>query len=213
MKLYKATLTANSYLYFYSTEFLKTTTVNNVLHHWALMFALTEIKADPDKKHLENLRDINYYCTPAIPREINKQSFIHNPVPEDTGAGKLGLMRIEKFAPGSKFQFLVLSKNDKVPPTFISYGKKKTSHSVNYEELDIIPEYKEKINLKTNNFINPLDFKKIDSIKYVQKYPLKPSPLYIVEGTFHDVFLLPHFKDTSIFPQVIPKEFPYSEWI
>jgi len=81
-----------------------------MLHNWALMFALNETNANPDLRHLENLRDINFYCTPAIPKNVNTQSFLLNPVPEDTGAGKLGIMRIEKFVPGSQFEFFVMSK-------------------------------------------------------------------------------------------------------
>ena len=70
IKFYKAILTANSHLYFYSTEFLKTTTVDRILHNWALMFAVNEIKGNPNKKHLENLQDINFYSTRRSPEML-----------------------------------------------------------------------------------------------------------------------------------------------
>lgn len=209
MRFFKATLVANSYLYFYSTEFLKTTTVNRILHNWALMFAINNVKANPEKRHLENLQNANFYCTPATPKKVDIQSFLLNPVPEDTGAGKLGIMRIEKFVPGSEFEFIVMSKNDKEPPKIISYGKKKTHHTVKYEELKNKPEYKEKLSIRTKQFINPLDFKRIENVKYAKKYPMKPSPLYVVEGDFHDVFILPQIKN---FQQVFPANFPYIQW-
>jgi len=208
MKFFRATLVANSYLYFYSTEFLKTTTVNKVLHNWALMFALNDIKADPEKRHLENLKNVNFYCTPAIPKKVDSQSFLLNPVPEDTGAGKLGIMRIEKFIPGSEFEFIVMSKNDKEPTEIISYGKKKSHHTVKYNELKIKSEYKEKIHIRTKQFINPLDFKRIKNIQYAKKYPMKPSPLYMVEADFYDVFVLSKIKN---FQQIFPANFPYLE--
>lgn len=204
MRFFKATLTANSYLYFYSTEFLKTTTVNKVLHNWALMFALNEIIANPNLKHLENLKNANFYCTPAIPKSVNTQSFLLNPVPEDTGAGKLGIMRIEKFAPGSVFEFMVMSKNNKEPPKMINYGKKRSHHVVTYEEIRIKAEHKEKIKIRTKNIINPLDFKKIDNINYAKKYPMKPSPLYNTEAELFDVYVLPQIK------HIFPANFPYN---
>lgn len=209
MRFFKATLIANSHLYFYSTEFLKTTTVDSKLHNWALMFALNNIKAEPHKRHLENLNKIEFYCTPAVPKNIYKSSFLLNPVPEDTGAGKLGIMRIQKFLPGSIFEFIVMSKNDKFPPKIISYGKKLTTHSVKYDEITVKPEFKDKIHLRTKEFVNPLDFKKIGDIGYALKHPMKPSPLYIVEGTFYDVWILPSLKG---FQQIFPANFPYLEW-
>lgn len=210
MKFFEAILTANSYLYFYSTEFLKTTTVNRILHNWALMFALNDIKANPEKKHLENLQNVNFYCSPAVPRKIDTQSFLLNPIPESTGAGKLGIMRIEKFVPGSEFEFIVMSKNNKMPPELISYGKKKTHHSVQYKEINKKAEHKEQISLQ-NQFVNPLDFKKIENLQNAKKYPMKPSPLYLIEkATFQDIFLL---SDNHSQQRVFPANFPYSEWI
>lgn len=210
MRFFKATLTANSYLYFYSTEFLKTTTVSRILHNWALMFALNEIKADPSIKHLENLKGINFYCTPAIPKNVNTQSFLLNPVPDKTEmqtdkrmAGQLTIMRIEKFVPGSEFEFFVMSRDNKEPPRIINYGKKRTHHTVAYDELKIKEQYKENITIRPKNLINPLDFKKIDGINYAKKYPIKPSPLYNVEANFYDIFVLPQFK------LIFPANFPY----
>jgi len=205
-----ATLKACSHLYFYSTEFLKTTTVDRILHNWALMFALNDkIKINPEKRHLENLQNINFYCTPAVPKRVETQSSLLNPVPEDTRAGRLGLMRIEKFVPGSEFKFIVMSRDAKTPPEVISYGKKKTHHEVSYEKIKVKPEYKEKVHIRTKHFVNPLDFKKIDRVSYVKKHPMKPSPLYIVEGYFHDVFVLPKIGNLQ---QIFPADFPYTEW-
>lgn len=220
IKFFKAILVANSFLHFYSAEFLKTTTVDRVLHNWALMFAVNEVKADPVKRHLENLKGINFYCTPAVPKNIESKSYLLNPVPEDTAAGKLSLMRVEKFLPGSEFEFMTMSKDGKEPPTIISYGKKKSHHTLKcgcrecehkdtydeeWHEIKIQPLYKEQIKIKTEKFINPLDFKKIDEITYAKKHPMRPSPLYVVEGRFHDVLALPQIKE------VFPYTFPYIE--
>lgn len=207
VKFFKATLVANSFLYFYSTEFLKTTTVDRVLHNWALMFAVNEVKADSTKKHLENLQNINFYCTPATPKNIETKSYLLNPVPEQTEAGRLSLMRVEKFLPGSEFEFFVMSKSGDAPPNIISYGKKKNHHTLLCEELKVKPNYEEQIKIRPERFINPLDFKKIDNITFAKKHPMRPSPLYNVEGRFHDVFVLPQFKE------IFPSNFPYSEWI
>ncbi|MEM0466080.1 MAG: hypothetical protein QXX20_00550 [Candidatus Thermoplasmatota archaeon] len=217
VKFFKATLFATSFLYFYSTEFLKTTTVDRVLHNWALMFAVNQVKADPNKRHLENLKDINFYCTPGTPKNVETKSFLLNPVPEDTEAGKLSLMRVERFLPGSEFEFIIMSMDGTEPPFIISYGKKKSHHMLQcgcrecenkkntkkeWHELKIKPIYKEQIKIKPSRFINPLDFKKIDEITYAKKHPMKPSPLYVVEGKFYDVLVLSQIKE------VFPNNFP-----
>lgn len=219
IKFFRATLVANSFLYFYSTEFLKTTTVDRALHNWALMFAVNEVKADPNKRHLENLKDVNFYCTPAISKNVETRSYLLNPVPEGTAAGRLSLMRIEKFLPGSEFEFIIMSKDGREPPHIVSYGKKKSQHTLEcgcmncenktvgegWHEIKIKPIYKEHIKIRTEKFINPLDFKKIEEIIYAKKHPMRPSPLYIVEGKFHDVLILPQLKE------IFPFNFPYSE--
>lgn len=221
IKFFNATLVANSFLHFYSTEFLKTTAVDRMLHNWALMFAVNEIKADPNKRHLENLKGINFYCTPAIPKNADTKSYLLNPVPEDTVAGRLSLMRIEKFLPGSEFEFIIMSKDGRKPPDIISYGKKKSHHTLKcgckncesndakgkeWHEIKIQPIYKEQMKIRIRKFVNPLDFKKIDDITYSKKHPMRPSPLYIVEGNFHDILILPQLKE------IFPNNFPYSEW-
>ncbi len=208
-KFFKATLIANSFLYFYSTEFLKTTTVDRTLHNWALMFAVNEVRADPNKRHMENLQNTNFYCTPAVPKNENVEtkSYLLNPVPEQTEAGRLSLMRVEKFLPGSEFEFAIMSKSGSEPPSIISYGKKRSHHTLLCEEIKLHPIYKEQIELRPNGLINPLDFKKIDKVTYAKKHPMRPSPLYNVEGRFHDVFILPQFKE------IFPCNFPYPEWM
>jgi len=220
-KFFKAILVADSFLHFYSTEFLKTTTIDKTLHNWALMFAVNEVKADPNKRHLENLQNTNFYCTPATPKNVETRSYLLNPVPEDTAAGKLSLMRVERFLPGSEFEFMIMSKSGEDPPEIISYGKKKSHHTLKcgckdcehkkstsnaWHEIRIEPTYKEQVNMRAERFVNPLDFKKIDEIIYAKKHPMRPSPLYIVEGRFHDVLVLPQLKE------IFPCNFPYLEW-
>jgi hypothetical protein len=221
IKFFKATLVANSFLHFYSTEFLKTTTVDRILHNWALMFAVNGVKADSNKRHLENFQNVNFYCTPAIPKNVNTNSYLLNPVPEDTAAGKLSLMRVERFLPGSEFEFIIMIKNGEEPPSIISYGKKQSHHTLKcgcksceqkkssgkeWHELRVGAVYKEHVDIRPERFINPLDFKRIDNITFAKKHPMKPSPLYIVEGRFYDVFIMPQIKE------IFPCNFPYLEW-
>ena len=92
------------YLHFYASEYLKVTRVSDVLHNWALMFAVNDVKPDPDTiDHRQNLRGINFYCTPAVPAVVERRTYKRNPVPEDTGAGKMGLMEIEYYLPNPPF--------------------------------------------------------------------------------------------------------------
>jgi hypothetical protein len=63
VRLFRTTLAAKGYLHFYSSEYLKITRVSDVLHNWSLMFALNDIRSNPELSHLENLRGADYYCT------------------------------------------------------------------------------------------------------------------------------------------------------
>ncbi len=189
MRAFKISLITRGFLHFYSTEYLKFTTVSAYLHNWALMFAINDIKSDPTKNHLENLAGVNYYVTPGIPMDVDKRSYLRNPVPEDTGAGKMGLMSIEYFLPGSRFQFSILSRNDLEPPPLIFYGKKRAECKVEVEK-ELSCSGLESITVRPSHPVNPLDYESIKDVVYAKKIPMQPSPLYYLEARFENVFIV-----------------------
>jgi len=201
MRLFQVTLEARGYLHFYASEYLKVTRVSDVLHNWALMLAINDIRSNPELKHLENLRGANFYCTPAVPTTAERRVYKRNPVPEDTGAGKMGLMEIEYYLPGSRFQFSVLSRDGSPPPDLIHYGKKRAPCRLHpkstrgdwddsavpfrvYEEVAVWPEH----------LVNPLDYQDIRDVTYAKKVPMKPSPLYYLGATFERVLVADRVK-------------------
>ncbi len=195
MKLFRVKLITKGFLHFYSTEYLKTTTVFSVLHNWALMFAINDIKSDPNKKHLENLKGANFYATPALPLVVDKRSHIKNPVPEDTGAGKMGIMLVEYFLPNSEFEFYLLSRDESEPPDMISYGKKRTKCKLSIESIgDFRTIRSESLKLRPIHPVNPLDYESIENISFAKKIPMLPSPLYYCEGKFRNVIVVPRLK-------------------
>jgi len=195
VKLFNATLEAKGYLHFYGTEYLKVTRVSDVLHNWALMFALNDLRSDPSKRHLENLRGANFYCTPAVPVTAERRIYKRNPVPEDTGAGKMGLMEIEYYLPGSKFAFYILARNDSAPPELIHFSKKRAPCQISpgfgstwsSSELQLKPY--SGIRVRPSHLVNPLDYEAISDVAYAKKFPMNPSPLYYLFANFSKVLV------------------------
>ena len=194
MKLFRATLEAKGYLHFYSTEYLKVTRVSDVLHNWALMFALNDIHADPCRRHLENLRGANFYCTPALPLATERRIYKRNPVPEDTGAGKMGLMEIEYYLPGASFAFYVLSRDDSHPPELIHFGKKRVPCQISQGSGDVPFRPWDGIRVRPSHLINPLDYDAILDVGYAKKIPMNPSPLYYLDANFSKVLVAERVK-------------------
>lgn len=182
-KIFKIHVVPTDFFYFYSTEFLKTTTVKTELHDWALMVALNNIICDPKKKHLENLKGVNFIASPGKFIKFSKVSNLLNPYPgiNKKGVNLPSLMRIEKIEPGSIAEFFVYSKDGSIPPKFIAYGKKRTKCAMNIiDEWDAI--YKDQYKGTPIHKVNPLDYAFIKPESY-KKTPMKPSPIYQVFDT------------------------------
>lgn len=201
MKLFQVTLEAKGYLHFYATEYLKVTRVSDVLHNWALMFAVNEIRPDPTLYHRENLRGVNFYCTPATPQVTERRIYKRNPIPEDTSAGKMGLMEIEYYLPGSTFEFYVLSRDDSEPPDLIHYGKKRVPcrllprQSAQSWQSSTIPfRQHDQVKVPPGHLVNPIDYDDISDVEYAKKIPMKPSPLYYLSGKFSKVLVADRIK-------------------
>jgi hypothetical protein len=200
MRLFKAVLEAKGYLHFYASEYLKVTRVSDVLHNWALMFALNDIRSDPDRRHLENLRGARLYCTAAVPLATERRIYKRNPVPEDTGAGKMGLMEIECYLPGSTFSLYLLARDDSPPPELIHFGKKRVPCRLSPDrgrdwsssEMRFSP-YSEVL-VRPSHLINPLDYEAIWDVDYAKKFPMNPSPLYYLSARFSKVLVTDRVK-------------------
>ena len=215
MRLFRATLEAKGYLHFYASEYLKVTRVSDVLHNWALMFAVNDVKPDPDTiDHRQNLRGINFYCTPAVPAVVERRTYKRNPVPEDTGAGKMGLMEIEYYLPGSTFQFYVLSRDGSPPPDMFHYGKKRVpcrlspdSGSSGWEASTLPFRAHDTVEVRrVSHLVNPLDYDLVTDVSYAKKVPMKPSPLYYLAATFARVLVADRIK------VVVPNLEASAEW-
>ena len=195
MKLFRATLEAKGYLHFYATEYLKVTRVSDVLHNWALMFALNDIHADPNLRHPDNLRGVRLYCTSAVPNVVERRIYKRNPVPEDTGAGKMGLMEIEYYLPGSSFALYVLSRDGSPPPELIHFGKKRVpcsvspDHGANWSSSELSFRAYDELTVRPSHLVNPIDYEAIADVSYAKKIPMNPSPLYYLRAKFSKVLV------------------------
>jgi hypothetical protein len=195
VKLFTTILEAKGFLHFYGSEYLKVTRVSDVLHNWALMFALNDVHPDPTKRHLENLRGANFYCTPALPVETERRIYKRNPVPEDTGAGKMGLMEIEYYLPGSRFALHVLSRDGSPPPGLIHFGKKRApcqlspDRGQDWPSSEVFLKDYANIPVRPSHLVNPLDYEAISDVSYAKKLPMNPSPLYYLSGKFAKVLV------------------------
>lgn len=214
MKLFRAKLEAKGYLHFYASEYLKVTRVSDVLHNWALMFAVNDIQPTPrvEADHVGDLRGVRFYCTPAAPLIAERRIYKRNPVPEDTGAGKMGLMEIEYYLPGSTFEFYVLSRDDSEPPELIHFGKKRTpcallpSLSAGWKAAEIPFRSHDRVLVRPGHLVNPIDYEEITAVTYARKFPMKPSPLYYLSATFSKALVADRVK------VVVPNIEESSQW-
>lgn len=213
MRLFRARLETKGYLHFYASEYLKVTRVSDVLHNWALMFAVNDIRPIPKlvADHLGDLRKSGFYCTAAIPLVAERRIYKRNPVPEDTGAGKMGLMEIEYYLPGSTFEFYILSRDGSEPPELIHYGKKRTpcrllpgGSARSWQAAESAFRPHESVPVRPEHLINPIDYESISAVAYARKVPMKPSPLYYLSATFTKVLVtdrvrvvVPNLQDSS----------------
>ncbi|MBI4526887.1 MAG: hypothetical protein HY695_24085 [Deltaproteobacteria bacterium] len=203
MRLFRAKLEAKGYLHFYSSEYLKVTRVSDILHNWALMFAVNDIRPTPrvEADHVGDLRGVRFYCTPAAPLIAERRIYKRNPVPEDTGAGKMGLMEIEYYLPGSTFEFYLLSRDDSEPPELIHFGKKRTpcallpaGSSAGWKVVEIPFRAHDSVPVRPTHLVNPIDYEDISAVTYARKVPMKPSPLYYLAATFSNVLVADRVK-------------------
>lgn len=198
MKLFRARLEAKGYLHFYASEYLKVTRVSDVLHNWALMFAVNDIRPAPKlvADHPSDLHRARFYCAPATPLIAERRIYKRNPVPEDTGAGKMGLMEIEYYLPGSTFEFYILSRDGSEPPELIHYGKKRTpcgllpaERARSWQAAEMGFRAHESVAVRPGHVVNPIDYESISAVAYARKVPMKPSPLYHLSATFAKVLV------------------------
>lgn len=203
MRLFRAKLEAKGYLHFYASEYLKVTRVSDVLHNWALMFAVNDVRPTPrgEADHIGDLRGVRFYCTPAAPLIAERRIYKRNPVPEDTGAGKMGLMEIEYYLPGSTFEFYVLSRDESEPPELIHYGKKRTpcallpaGLSTGWKAAEVPFRLHDRVAVRPGHLVNPIDYDEISAVTYARKVPMKPSPLYYLSATFSKVLVADRVK-------------------
>lgn len=203
MRLFRAKLEAKGHLHFYASEYLKVTRVSDVLHNWALMFALNDIRPTPkvEPDHIGDLRGVRFYCTPAVPLIADRRIYRRNPVPEDTGAGKMGLMEIEYYLPGSTFEFYLLSRDNSEPAELIHFGKKRTpcallpaGSSANWKGAEISFGAQDRISVRPTHLVNPIDYDEISAVTYARKIPMKPSPLYYLSAIFSKALVVDRMK-------------------
>jgi hypothetical protein len=215
VRLFHAKLEAKGYLHFYASEYLKVTRVSDVLHNWALMFAVNDVRPAPrvEADHIGDLRGVRFYCTPAVPLIAERRIYKRNPVPEDTGAGKMGLMEIEYYLPGSTFEFYLLSRDESEPPELIHFGKKRTpcallpaGSSTSWKTAEISLRAHDSIPVRPTHLVNPIDYEEISAVTYARKVPMKPSPLYYLSATFSKVLVTGRVKI------VVPNIEEASQW-
>jgi hypothetical protein len=215
VRLFRTKLEAKGYLHFYASEYLKVTRVSDVLHNWALMFAVNDIRPTPrvEPDHVGDLRGVRFYCTPAAPLVAERRIYKRNPVPEDTGAGKMGLMEIEYYLPGSTFEFYLLSRDDSEPPELIHFGKKRSPCALSpvgaaagWDAAEIPFRSYDRVPVRPSHVVNPIDYDEISAVTYARKIPMKPSPLYYLSATFSKVLVADRWK------VVVPDLEEASQW-
>ena len=193
MKIYQCTLTTHDFLFFASYDVAKITITENIIHNYALTYAIHFKTAILDRKkkpsYEKDLEKMTKFPTPALmtnARPLIKQTYnVIDEVTLKTQTQKgvdyytpdFGVYY--KLPPGTSFNFYLVSLDEKPIRRLIRLGKKDCLCSLEYKELKNI-EYQETIDrpVKISHPINPIDYDgEIQS--YEQMIFIPPSPIVI----------------------------------
>lgn len=160
MQQYLAVGEVLSPLLFVSSSYGAKTKVDNVISHYALEYALSDMEnplgylwSEKKVDELYTERNFGYRCTAArflkIERRIKTYTsrpglYIDWPTYPRTPSGKKRNLpaqgRNEQILPGSKFQFLVFARENKIFPKITTLGKKRAYIKLEFQELQKIKE-------------------------------------------------------------------------
>lgn len=194
MNIYYCTLTTHDFLSFASYDVAKITITENIIHNYALTYAIHYETAVLDRikkpTYEKDLSKMTKFPTPAIMtnnKSLMKQTY--NVIDEatlktqtqkgvDFYTPDFGVYY--KLPPGSKFNFYLINLEEKqAQRRLIRLGKKSCLCSIEYTKLQNIQERETKdTTVKISHPVNPIDLEgKIKS--YDQIIFIPPSPIVI----------------------------------
>lgn len=187
LRLFKCSLTPDDFLFFVSKEFNTLTSIDPVIHNYALTYALADqfhILVQGYEPNYDELETFDNYATPAVPNEAPRfVTHTYNSICTKTNQTQSNynvpaMGRNRKIAPqSSTFEFLVFSQGGDIPP-YVRVGKKSCISQIESTELEIKAIETEPDNpIQTGVCFNLLDLSANDIVDSADMMMMFPTPV------------------------------------
>lgn len=190
MILYEVKATPADFFFFVTREFNQRSEVEDVIHNYAIMYALSptqHILAISHTPNYDELKKLDFYATPARPEVTpTKMSIQYNSINELTGKTEslLNIPSIGRYSVvpplSTKFTFYILAKEKFIMKPVVRIGKKALPFRLEYTQLEISKIVKDPEDfIKATCIVNVLDLMKTDEIRQGILIYLPPTPLLL----------------------------------
>ncbi len=188
--LYEVNATPFDFFFFVSREFNQRSEVEDVIHNYALMYALSQtqhILAINHTPNYDELKNLDFYATPARPEVIpTKISIQYNSINEFTGKTEslLNIPSIGRYSMvpplSTTFIFYLLTKEKFLMKPIVRIGKKSLPFKLEYSPLKISKTVEDPEGfIKSSCIVNVLDLLKTDTIRQGILIYMPPTPLLV----------------------------------
>jgi CRISPR type I-D-associated protein Csc1 len=204
--IFKATLLSHDFLNFVTFNLASATGEEGIcvpyVHNYAIMYSLMSSKRVVDigtqrfTPSYEELRNLDFYATPARPKNVEIRRVQYNTLDEGFARRTIAALTKEEprvtlsffgarqcILPYSEFSFFLASQSK--PPKIIRLGKDRSPCLLEFEQLKIVKKMKG--TFRCSHLINIADYNKLKDI-HVIKISMSPTPLF--DGEFEGEYIL-----------------------
>jgi CRISPR-associated protein Csc1 len=213
LRLFKCRLIPDDFLFFVSKEFNTLTSIDPVIHNYALTYALADqfhIMVKGYEPNYDELETFDNYATPAVPNDTPRfVTHTYNSICTKTNQTQSNynvpaMGRNRKIAPqSSTFEFLVFSREGDIPP-YARVGKKSCISQIESRELEIESiESEPEQPIQTGVCFNLLDLSANDIVDSADMTMMFPTPVAMSMEVTAPHIVFAHDEERTMVP--IPK--------
>lgn len=206
LRIFKVTILSHDFLNFVTFNLASATGEEGIcmpyVHNYAIMYSLmsskrvVDIGAQRITPSYEELRNLNFYATPAKPKNVEIRRIQYNTL--DEGFARRTIAAITKEEPRVTLSFFGARQNilpysefslflasPLKPPKIIRLGKDRSPCLLEFEQLKILKKMKGIF--RSSHLINMADYSELKDINVI-KISMSPTPLF--EGEFEGEYAI-----------------------
>jgi len=217
VRVYRCGLWMDDYLWFASSDISAISTTAEVIHNYALAYALNRydraIVSQTAPTYREDLKEMPVYVTPAFSQTVRRTSLTFNAIDTKTQqtesphigkrvTPKLGSRRVinPTLSSSQAFWFYAFASGNAVLPRVIRLGKKRSPAHLEAKRLECPVARFCKDEVRLDGVINPLDTEG-DALRY--SVVSIPPHLLLTETTMSGVWTIRDDSRNVLVPDVV----------